>query len=490
MAERKIEKFEDTLRPRPWPIRKMPTFEELYGKETGPDRAYSEFMEENLHVRHAYRKPYQLGDIRVLDCSIWRKAPAACSSMLAELGAEVIKIEPPGGDPWRRLTPFGREEYMVEDQYTGEKVGLDFLNECRNKYCVTLNLEMEEGREILKKMVKQSDVLIENYPPGQFDEWGIGYRQLSKINPRLVYCYIGQLGQWGPSKDRVSKYGQWMLDPFAAAACEFIHSTGFPPDQLPRERGGNPTRSGEWNSEWPGAEHAFVAIMMALYVRDGVAGTHIGKGQFVEVASAEAYLELNDFNICWYGFDGSIKARTGGWDPNLNQYAWNPCADGFMMIGGQSDRLWYRIVQCIERDYPDYGRLVGEDPILKEMGARNQLEMLCKTYTLTSYWLARNPRAMAEKKLLEYGIAAGPLLYIDEVAEYPDFIYRGHVQMVEDEHYGNILVARPPLGHQHRAPARIRWLGRPVGWDNNEIYAKLLGVGPETIKEWKEKGII
>ncbi|MBC7105598.1 MAG: CoA transferase, partial [Firmicutes bacterium] len=214
-----------------------------------------------------------------------------------------------------------------------------------------------------KKLAAHADVIIENYPPGQFDEWGIGYRQISRYNPRVIYCWVGILGQWGPMKDRLSKHGQWMLDPFGQAACSFIHNTGFPQDLLPRGAGGDPTRSGVWIADYVAGEQAAVNILAALYYRDEFSG----RGQFIEVTSAEALMDILDFDISWYAFNRSIKSRTGGWDPNLNQYAWNPCKDGYMMIGGQTDRLWYRICQCIERELPQFGRLITEDPFLKEI---------------------------------------------------------------------------------------------------------------------------
>src|SRR2546425_10877757 len=115
-----------------------------------------------------------------------------CSSMLAELGAEVIQVEPPGGDPLRQNTPFGRRQYMFRDKETGEEVGGQFLPQMRNKLSITLNLDTEEGREILKKLAVQSEEVVENAPPGQRDSWGIRYRQASEINPRLINGGVGR----------------------------------------------------------------------------------------------------------------------------------------------------------------------------------------------------------------------------------------------------------------------------------------------------------
>ncbi len=496
-----INKLEDTLKPRPWPVTPPASREEveavyLKREEKSPDAlAFCRFVEDIMLFEKRYTKPEALQGLVVINAGIWRAAPMFAAMTLGELGAEVIKVEPTKargpsgyvrGDPFRYLTPFGREEYMIKDKVYGEPCGLDFLHHMRNQYSVTLNLESEEGREIFKKLVAHADILIENYPPGYFDSLGIGYRQLSKINPRLIYVWIGQLGQWGPWKDRVSKFGQWMLDPIAQCMDSFVHNTGYPPDLVPRGIGGDPTRSGVWIADLVAGEQACVNALAALWYREEVSG----KGQFIEVTAAEALMEILDFDIMWYGHTGSIKARTGSWDPNLNQYAWNPCRDGYMMIGGQSDRLWYRIGMCIERDMPLYGPLIHEDPFLKEMAARNALHALIKTYTLTTMWLRSQTRDQVESKLMEYEVAAGPVKFIDEVAEYYHFKYRKYVDLIEDIYYGPILYCTHALSYQHRTPARVKWIGRPVGADNEYIYSKYLGLGPEKIEELRQKEVI
>jgi len=141
-------------------------------------------------------------------------------------------------------------------------------------------------------------------------------------------------------------------------------------------------------------------------------------------------------------------------------------------------------------DFPEGARLIAEDPFLKEMGARNALEGLAKTYTITAQWLADNNRAEAEKKLVAREVAAAPVLYPDEVAEYEQFIYRRHVTEVYDEHYGRVLVSNSPLAHQHRAPARVKWLGRPLGLDTAEILKYYCGLGPEDLKQLALEGVV
>ena len=129
----------------------------------------------------AKNKPEALDDLLVLDCSYGSLAGCFCSSILAEFGAEVIRIEPPGGDLARQFTPWGRLH---------EGTGLGYLPEGRNKLHVTLDLKHPEGQGLFRTVARRADVVIETFLPGQMDAWGIGYRQLREINPRLLYCAL------------------------------------------------------------------------------------------------------------------------------------------------------------------------------------------------------------------------------------------------------------------------------------------------------------
>jgi crotonobetainyl-CoA:carnitine CoA-transferase CaiB-like acyl-CoA transferase len=473
---------------RPWPVTPPPDPEwvmaNVYAKRKAEE--FGKWCEDNLRYEYSFGKPEALQGFKFLCIGKWRLGNKFCAALLAEAGGEVINIEPPEGDPLRKLTPFGREEYMLEDKFTGEKCGLDFLHEMRGQKSVTLSLESEEGRAIYKTLAGQVDAIIDEMPPGYMDSLGLGYRHLAKMYPRLVYCNMAVRGTWGPFKDKLSKYGQWTLEPFGGCANSFVHNTGFTQDQCPRGKGGDPCRSGVWFADYAAGEQAANTILAAMYWRDEFSG----EGQFCEVSGAEAQMDILDFDIAWYGFNGSIKARTGAWDPNLNQYEWNPCRDGYMMIGGQTDRLWYRIGMCIERDFPQFGRLIHEDPILKEMGARNALAMLIKTYTLTTRWLRDINRIEAEQKLLEYEIAAGPILFIDEVAEFPHFKYRPWVSTIDSDHYGTVMFSASPNSFQMRTPHRVKVLGRPLGFDTYEVMQKYCGIGQSIVNELKEKGVI
>src|SRR4030042_2493063 len=236
--------------------------------------AFLDLIRDRDNPAIAHTKPEALEDITVLDLSYKSYAGCYCSSMLAELGAKVLRIEPLEGDFIRTFTPYG----ML---HKGE--GLNYLTEGRNKHHITLNLKEAEGREILKALAAKADVLIETYKPGVMDRWSIGYEQLKKLNPKLVFASITGFGQFGPmSHSRMPDY-----DNIAQARSGVQSATG---EVMPEGKSYDeypwavPTQAGPWIA-WvqPGTFMA-VGILAALHWRKTS-----GRGQALDVATAEAY---------------------------------------------------------------------------------------------------------------------------------------------------------------------------------------------------------
>ncbi len=419
-------------------------------------------------------KPESLYGLRVLDFTTNQIIGHWCSSHFSELGAEVIMVEPPGGDPLRRMVPFGREEYMFTAA-NGEKCSPRFLAEARNKQSVTLDVETKEGQDLLKKIIPQVDLMIENAPPGHFDKLGIGYRQLSEINPRLVYLWVGERGQWGPLKDQAGA-----MDPVGQCAMGFTHGTG-----APVSFGGTPTRSGWWLADQVGGTFAAMGVMAALFARE----RFLGKGQFVEGTAAEGVMRIIDYNWGWYGMDGSVRPRYGNWDLAINIYAVNPCADGQIMVGGGHDRLWFRIWRTVGKEKPELEDHIVEDPKLKIVTDRLPHYMQVKTYTCLVEWMKDHSRDVCERALQEEEVASGGVSFFDEVCEFPHYKYRGHVEMIEDTLYGHVLIGSSAFIGMN-TPGRVKTIGRPTGYDNDDVYRRLLGFNRETFKKLKKAGVI
>jgi crotonobetainyl-CoA:carnitine CoA-transferase CaiB-like acyl-CoA transferase len=462
-----------------WPLTPIPTFEEVYDPKicTEASREISTIMEGWLHPKHEMAKPEALGKVRVLECGHGglQVSPMFAGAYLGELGANVIMVEPPGGSPLRKLAAFGRKRYMFKDNVNGDLCGGGFLHECRNKQSITLDLTKEEGREILKKLVIHADVLIENYAPGQFDEWGIGYRQLSKINPRLVYVWNGEKGQWGSLKDKPGE-----LYPSSACSSGWCHATG-----LPKSFGGTPIRAGERADDIIAGNLTAHAVIAALIYRDKVAG----KGQFLEVTAAEGHARIHDYAWGWYGMDGSSKPRYGNWDLAINIYSVNPCKDGYMMVGGGHDRLWYRIWKTVGKDRPELEDMILDEPTLRVVIDRVGHDQQVKTCTILTDWMKDYSREECRAKLLEEEVAAGGVTFLDEVAEEPHYKYRGMVRAIETAHYGKVLFCGS-LFYGHRTPGRVKDLGRPVGYDNSDVYRKFCNFDTAKLNELYGKGLI
>ena len=424
-----------------------------------------------------FEKPEALDDLVVIDISSRSMAGCYCSSLLAELGAETIRVEPPGGDLLRTYSPNG---IMVKD------TGLAYLQEGRNKYHITLNLETKEGREMLESLVGQADILIETYPAGTMDKWGIGYEALSEINPRLIFTSISTFGQFGPESGRK----QYDYDNVSQARSGIQYATGevLPEGKTMEEMPhAVPTKAGPWIAWSVSGTFAAMGILAALYYRDIT-----GEGQAIDVATPEAYGRLNDYQLMWYGEAGVINERFGNLDTALWLYGFYPTRDGGVFLGGLRLEMWKAFVDMMGK----YDEWKAEEwttlaPFMKKDW---QLKYQSMINPLTSQFTSEE----LTKKSVEYAKSGRLAPITPVVAEImspwkamhdENWLDRGMLTPVQDPVYGSVLCAQAQW-KATETPPRTKWVCRPVGYDNEFIYLKYLGYGPVTLKELKSKGII
>ena len=271
-----------------------------------------------------------LSGVRVLDIACFIAAPYA-ATLMGEFGADVIKVEhPSGGDPLRQ---FGTKTDLPNQS-------LAWLNEARNKRSITLNLSKPEGAEMLKKLAKNCDVICENFRPGTLEKWGLGYDELSKVNPRLILLRISGYGQSGPYKDRPG---------FARIAHAFgglTYLSGLP-GEIPVTPGS--TSLGDYMTGMNGC----IGIMMALRHREKT-----GKGQVIDCALFESVFRILDEIAPRYSFDGFVREPEGTGTLNACPHGHFPCKDDkFIAIACTTDKMFERLTAAMQR--PDLREKFG-----------------------------------------------------------------------------------------------------------------------------------
>ena len=425
----------------------------------------------------SFEKPEALDDLVVIDLSSRSMAGCYCSSLLAELGAETIRIEPPGGDLVRTYSPDG---IMVKD------TGLAYLQEGRNKYHVTLNLETEEGRDMLKAFAGHADILIETYPAGKMEAWGLGYEELAKINPRLILCSITAHGQFGPESGR----GQYDYDNVAQARSAIQYATG---EVLPEGKTMEEvphavsTKAGPWIAWSTSGTFAALSILAAVHYREMT-----GEGQAIDVSTPEAYERLNDYALHWYADQGVCNERFGSLDTCLWLYGFYPTKDGGVFLGGLRLEMWKAFVDIIGK----YDEWKAEEwttlaPFMKkdwQLKYQSMIDPETKKYTseeLTqkSVEYAKSGRLAPITPVVAEIVSPWKAMHDENWQD------RGIFTPVQDPVYGSVLCAQSQW-KSTETPPRTKWACRPVGYDNGHIYLKYLGYGPAKLKELEGKGII
>ncbi|MBP1625315.1 MAG: formyl-CoA transferase [Acidobacteria bacterium] len=407
---------------------------------------WSDWIRERDDPKIASTKPEALDDLLVLDLSSKSFAGCHCSSTLSEHGAEVLRIEPPGGDFIRSCTPYG---FL----YKGE--GLNYLTEGRNKYHVTLDLKEAEARQILKDLAGQADVLIETFRPGTMDEWGIGYEDLI-AQARSGFQYdTGEMLPKGKTYDEVP----WAI----------------------------PTKSGPWIAWFISGSFMALGILAALHYREVT-----GKGQALDVSTAEAYARIDDFVALWYEHTGQINERFGNLDTALWLYCFAPTKDGAVFLGGLRVEMWQAFADMVGK-WDDWGAgsWTSVAPFTKK---EEQLKWSALVFEETCKYTSEQLLDMSLEysrhgRLAPITCVVAPVLSPEDAMRDPNWKERGIFTPVSDPIFGDIITAQA----QHKmteTPLRTKWVCRPAGYDNDFVYLKHLGLGPSRLKGLRARGVI
>ena len=390
-----------------------------------------------------------LNDIRVVELGQLLAGPF-CGQLLGDMGAEIIKVEPPGsGDPMR-LWGEGPE-----------KVNWEVI--ARNKKSVSANLRIPEGQELVRKLVVHADVLIENFKPGTLEKWGLGPDALHAINPRLIIARMSGYGQTGPYSDRAGYGG------IGEAMGGWRYIVGEPDRP--------PSRMGISIGDSLTATYGCMGVLAALHVRE-----RTGKGQVVDTALYEAVLQVMESVIPEYDRMGIIRERSGSFLKGIAPSNVYMCSDGEFMIGGNGDAIFARLAQAMGQ--PE----LATDPRYATHIARgkNQIEL----DQMINEWTGRHTIAEVETSMIKHSVPAGKVYRAPEMLEDPHFRARQAIIEVETERFGKLKMqnvvpklSSTPSGVRSPAPS-------VVGQHNAEIYGNLLGLTNVEIATLKATGAI
>ncbi len=393
-----------------------------------------------------------LDGIKVLELGQLLAGPFT-GTQLAYFGAEVIKVETPvGGDPirgWR----------VVQ-----EGTSLWWYSIGRNKKSITLDLNTEKGRELVLELIKQSDVLIENFRPGKMESWGLGPEDLKKTCPDLIYTRISGYGQTGP-------YAQ---QPGFASVTEgfsgFRYLNGFPGDV--------PVRPNLSLGDTLAGIHAFIGILLALLQRNK---TKEGGGQVVDVALYEAMFNTLEAVVPEYDGAGVIRQPSGTTVTGIVPTNTYRCADGkFVIIGGNGDSIFKRLMIAVGAND------MAEAPYLADNAGRVKHEQ--DIDSVLNQWCQSHSSTHILEKLKNAGVPGGPVYNIEDMMHDPHYQARQLFETVAIP--GGELKIPAIMPKLEKTPGRSDWAGPTLGQHNEEIYQQRLGLNAEQLIELKQQGVI
>ena len=393
-----------------------------------------------------------LSDLRVLEMGQLLAGPF-CGQLLADFGAEVIKIEAPGiGDPMRQ---WGREKPH------GKSLWWPVV--ARNKKSLTLNLREKDGQDIVRKLIENTDILIENFRPGTMERWNLSYEELSKINPRLVMVRVTGFGQTGPYSKRAG-YGA-----IGEAMGGLRYVVGDPSSQ--------PSRMGISIGDELAAVHACMGAMFAIHARE-----RTGKGQVVDSAIYEAVLNMMESLVTEYDVAGYVRERTGAILPNVSpSNVFDTFDDKLLLIAANQDTVFKRLAEAMGR--PE----LAEDERYATHSARGKYQK--ELDGLINEWTRTLPLNDLEERMNEFGVPCGLIYKAQDMLEDEHFKAREAIVDVEHPDFGLIKMQNvaPRLSD---TPGAVRHVGPTLGEDNDYVLSELLGFDDDEKARLKDAGII
>lgn len=372
------------------------------------------------------------------------------SKMLGEFGADVIKIEPPGvGDPlrkWRKLK---------------DGTSLWWHVQSRNKQSLTLDLKTTEGQQIVRQLVAEADVVVENFRPGTLEDWGLGWSELSKLNPRLIMLRISGYGQTGPYRD-LPGFGV-----IGEAMGGLRHLSGYP--------GQPPVRVGVSIGDSLSSLYGVIGVLLAMQERN-----RSGKGQEIDVALYESIFGMMESLVPEYDAFGYIREPAGSALPGITPSNSYPCNDGtYVLIAGNGDSIYKRLMNLIGRD-----DLAGDPRFARNDGRAQHAELID---TAISEWTVQRSRNEIIEALREARVPAGYPYTAADIVKDPHYLARQMIEQVQTR--AGPLKVPGVLPKLSRTPGRIGNGGPELGEHSEDILAGL-GLSDEQIRGLRERGIV
>lgn len=392
-----------------------------------------------------------LDGVKVLELGQLIAGPFACK-MLAEFGAEVIKIEPPEtGDPLRKW------------RLLHEGTSVWWASQSRNKQSVTLDLRQKEGQDVIRLLIKEVDVLVENFRPGTLEKWGLGWEELKAINPRLIMLRVSGYGQTGPYKD-LPGFGV-----VGEAMGGLRHLSGEP--------GRPPVRVGVSIGDSLSALHGVIGVLLALRHRD----QNGGDGQVIDVALYESVFNMMESMVAEYSVFNEIRQPAGSSLPGITPSNAYRCADGkYALIAGNGDSIFKRLMTLIGRDD------IGNDPEFAHNDGRSrQAEYIDG---VIGQWAARHSLEDVLQALHESRIPAGKIYDVADIVNDPH--YKERQMLLQGELEDGTPVILPGIVPKLSAtPGEVRRRAPTLGQDTASVLTAL-GIDEQMQQQWREQGII